>query len=242
MPRWADLRALADGLDQLLLPGECMLCQAPMPPRSWSELVCPICESRWSPVVPPWCERCGQPGLTDVQCRFCAAWVAGVGRVRSARWLTGSARDVVHHLKYEGWTGVARAMARAMRSLDPLVSGTTLVPIPLGAARHRVRGYNQAERLARDLGSLKGLPVRTVLRRRRETPSQTSLTPEERAANVAGAFVAPEPLSGTFVLVDDVCTTGATLAEAAAALLAAGAGRVDAVTFARAPLPVELTV
>ena len=160
----------------------------------------------------------------------------------SACWLSGSARDVVHHLKYEGWTGVARAMARAMKSLDPLVKGVTLVPIPLGAKRLRSRGYNQAERLARDLGAVRDLPVRTVLRRRRDTPSQTSLTPEQRASNVAGAFVAPAPLSGTFVLVDDVCTTGATLAEAAAALRLAGAAQVDAVTFARAPLPVELMV
>ena len=242
MRHWAELRSLVDGLDRLLLPGECMLCQAPMPTRTWSEVVCPICESRWAPVVPPWCERCGQPGLLDVGCRFCAAWAPGLGQVRSACWLSGSARDVVHHLKYEGWTGVARAMARAMKSLDPLVKGVTLVPIPLGAKRLRSRGYNQAERLAPDLGAVRDLPVRTVLRRRRDTPSQTSLPPEQRASNVAGAFVAPAPLSGTFVLVDDVCTTGATLAEAAAALRLAGAARVDAVTFARAPLPVELMV
>lgn len=238
MPPWAEL---VDRLDRLLLPGECMLCRAPLPAGAWNELVCPLCEIRWAPVVPPWCERCGQPGLPDIRCRFCAAWVPGIATVRSASWLSGTARDVVHHLKYDGWTGVARAMARAMRTLEPLQAGVTLVPVPLGVKRQRARGYNQAERLAAAVGALRGLPVQTVLSRRRDTRSQVMLTPEQRASNVAGAFVATGPVSGTFVLVDDVCTTGATLAEAASALMQAGARRVDAVTFARAPLPVELT-
>jgi predicted amidophosphoribosyltransferase len=83
--------------------------------------------------------------------------------------------------------------------------------------------------------------VRTdLLARRRETRTQTALTPEARQANVAGAFEA-RPAGGlACVLVDDVFTTGATLAEAAAALRRAGADRVEAVTFARAESPVRL--
>jgi ComF family protein len=242
MRLWGSASALVQQLDRLLLPGECMLCQAPMPARVWDDLVCPLCEYRWVPVTPPWCERCGQPGLIDVACRFCAAWPGALVRVRSARWLEGSARAAVHHLKYDGWPGMARSMARAMRRLEPLLPGVVLVPIPLGERRRRTRGYNQAERLAAALGLECGLPVSELLRRRRDTRSQTALTPEARAANVAGAFVAAPGVEGTLVLVDDVCTTGATLAEAAVALVEAGAARVEAVTFARASLPVELTV
>jgi len=79
--------------------------------------------------------------------------------------------------------------------------------------------------------------VRDVLRRGKETGTQTALTPEARRANLAGAFAASGPVPTTPVLVDDVFTTGATLAEAAGALLQAGARTVSGVTFARAVRP-----
>ena len=214
-----------------------------MPAREWDGLICPLCRTRWRAVPPPWCDRCGQPGLVDVACRFCTGWPATLDRVRSAVWLDGTARDAVHHLKYNGWPGVAAAMAVAMRGLEPLTRTAVLVPVPLSRKRRRKRGYNQAAVLAAALGQVTGLAVDVaLLQRARDTPTQTALTPEARAANVQGAFMAPAPVQGTFVLVDDVCTTGATLASAATALKGAGAARVDAVTFARAPLPVEFSV
>jgi ComF family protein len=155
--------------------------------------------------------------------------------VRSAVWLEGTARDAVHHLKYEGWSRAAEPLALAMRALEPLTGGVFLVPIPLGARRWRSRGYNQSERIAAALGRILGTPVRPeLLRRTRETPTQTALTPEARQANVAGAFSAADVAGLRLVLIDDVFTTGATLASAGAALIAAGAERVEAVTFARA--------
>jgi predicted amidophosphoribosyltransferase len=161
--------------------------------------------------------------------------------VRSAVWLRGTARHAVHCLKYVGWWRVAEAVAETMRGLEPLTGQVCLIPVPLGAKRLHARGYNQSERIAAALGARLGRPVRAgLIRRRRETPTQTALTPEGRHANVAGAFESSGAAGLACVLVDDVFTTGATLAAAAAALQAGGAARVEAVTFARAEPPVAL--
>jgi predicted amidophosphoribosyltransferase len=229
------------GVERWLLPAACLLCQAPVPLRQGDALVCELCRSRWQPVTRPMCERCGQPAFGDLECRLCAAWPPGLTRVRSAVWLRGTARHAVHCLKYEDWWRVADALAETMRGLEPLTGQVCLIPIPLGAKRLRARGYNQSERIAAALAVRPGRLVRAgLLRRRRETPTQTALTPEGRHANVAGAFEAGDVAGLACVLVDDVFTTGATLASAGAALAAAGAARVEAVTFARAEPPVSL--
>src|SRR5947208_13881582 len=126
----------------------------------------------------------------------------------------------------------------------PALDAALLVPVPLARARVRERGYNQSERLARALGRRWRRPVVDLLVRTRDTVPQTALTPEARLANVAGAFALrigdcglridggksksairnPKSAMGRpLILVDDVFTTGATLAEAAGALERAGA-------------------
>jgi ComF family protein len=235
------LRAALGDLERWLLPPACLMCDGPVPPREADALVCGLCRSRWEPVAAPVCPRCGQPAFGDLECRLCAEWPDGLERVRSAVWLRGTARLAVHRLKYEGWWRVADALAESMRGLEPLTGGVSLIPVPLGARRLRERGYNQSERIAAALARSSGAtlaPERLI--RRRETRTQTALTPEGRRANVAGAFQGRGVAGQACVLVDDVFTTGATLAEAGAALRAAGAARVEAVTFARAEPPVML--
>jgi len=243
MPRFAEhvagWRASLADLERWLLPGACLLCEAPVSEREDDALVCALCRSRWRPIPGPNCDRCGQPAFAGLDCRICSGWGPGLRRVRSAVWLEEAARHAVHRLKYEGWWRVADAMAATMKGLEPLTGRVSLVPVPLGARRARERGYNQSERIATALGRLIGAPVRCdVLRRVRETGTQTALTPEARQANLAGAFACADAEGLTAVLVDDVFTTGATLVSAAAALAAAGADTVDGVTFARAMEPV----
>jgi ComF family protein len=127
-----------------------------------------------------------------------------------------------------------------------------LVPVPLHRRRHAERGFNQAEAIARHAGRWLGLPVRTDwLQRARATLPQTALRGAERRRNLVDAFRATPalhavlaaqsagaavgtPSPGRVALIDDVLTTGATVAAARAALLEAGVPAVEVWTVARA--------
>jgi ComF family protein len=235
-------------VEQLVLPAECLLCQALLPFDRSADLICPVCRHRWRPIVPPWCARCGQPEPLFGLCRICQDWPEALRGARSAVWLDPAARRAVHALKYGGLPRIANDLAAAMARVPrPPAPGAVLVPVPLAARRLRARGYNQSDRLARHLGRRWQRPVRQLLVRTRETATQTALTPAARLANVAGAFSVANaecevrngtlPEHSAFVLVDDVFTTGATLAAAARALQDAGARSIMAVTFGRAVIP-----
>ena len=262
------IEAALRAVERFVLPNACVACGRLVDSGAPDSLVCGLCRSRLRS-VPPGCERCRQPLPTVGPCRFCSDWPDGFTQATSAVWLGDEAREVVHHLKYEGFTRLAAVVAATIARRTPCPpSHACLVPIPLGGLRRFERGYNQAAEIARALAEVWSLPLEeTVIRRRRETTSQTTLTPEERAKNMKGVFSAILPAaraslseingsaseytaskteavtlpSDVAILVDDVLTTGATLASAATALLDAGWVEVRAVTFARA-LPFAVRV
>jgi ComF family protein len=160
---------------------------------------------------------------------------------------TGLIRHALHELKYAGEKRLAiplgAAIARRWRRAG--AGGDLLVPVPVHAERARSRGYDQAELIARAAARELGLPCAPILERARATIAQFDLDRSARATNVRGAFrLRPRPagakernsrpLAGRWViLIDDVVTTGATLAACAEPLLAAGAIGVSAATVAR---------
>lgn len=153
---------------------------------------------------------------------------------------TGTTRRALHALKYGGerrlapplGAAIARRWARAGRG------GEVLVPVPASPDRVRDRGYDQAALLAEEAGRRLRLPVMRAVERTRATTAQFDLDRAGRAANLGAAFrVAPgrraQVVGRWVVLVDDVVTTGATLAACAVALLDAGAAAVSGVAVAR---------
>jgi ComF family protein len=153
---------------------------------------------------------------------------------------TGTTRRALHALKYAGerriapyvGASVARRWARAG------AGGDVLVPVPASPDRVRDRGYDQAALIATEAGRRLGLPVLYALERTRATTAQFDLDRGERASNLDRAFRVPalahaDVVGRWIVLVDDVVTTGATLASCAAALLDAGAAAVSAIAGAR---------
>ena len=163
----------------------------------------------------------------------------------------GGLRDLVHLLKYGRVRPAARVLGRMLAEAVQGVAGefasAVVVPVPLHSSKLRLRGFNQAEEIARC--ALKHLPAGKlrlgagVLNRKRATESQTGLSDHQRQQNVRGAFVvtSPEEIAGKDVLlVDDVFTTGATVTECTRVLRRAGADRVFVATVARV-LKAEVT-
>lgn len=151
---------------------------------------------------------------------------------------TGVTRRALHALKYDGERRLARPLGAAVarRWARAGVAGDVLVPVPASPDRVRDRGYDQAVLLAEEIGRHLRLPVLHALERTRATTAQFDLDRAARATNLGGAFAVRDPVGiadSWVVLVDDVVTTGATLAACATVLLERGATGVSAVAVAR---------
>lgn len=195
--------------------------------------MCPACIVQIERLEEPLCDRCGRP----IEVCSCSVLSPALDFVYSAAWYEGWLRQAIRAFKYEGEFDRAGHLSDLISPLVDRCDGdATMVPVPLHPERERSRGFNQAHRLADEVAMKTGRPVEMVLRRTIATQQQIHLSATERARNVQNAFATVEPsrVSGrSFVLIDDVMTTGSTLGECAAALKTAGAARVGAITLAR---------
>jgi len=193
---------------------------------------------------PPLCREC-RPAV-DVRLAAAPGVVLGLPSdtplpLLQLEWcapFTGVTRQALHQLKYAGERRLAGPLGEAIaaRWARAGAGGDVLVPVPASPDRVRERGYDQAVLLARVAGRHLRLPTRNALVRGRVTAAQFDLDRGARRANVTGAFrlLDPSAVRGRWtILVDDVVTTGSTLAACADVLLEGGAVAVSAVTVAR---------
>ena len=250
MARGGGWLALAGRAVRAAFFGRCPACGGLLPAGETG--VCPTCAVALAPRLGGYCPRCGavagDPRDEPALCPTCRErprpWdgVAFHGRYE------GLLRELVLEFKFRGRLAQGRLLARLCleayrRGLDAgqvgaVVPGglTVLVPVPLHLKRLAWRGFNQSLELAKALGRALDIPVCPGgMARIRHTTPQSSLPGPQRLENIQGAFradpavVADRPV----LLVDDVMTTGATVATACLALRQAGARRVDVLVAAR---------
>ncbi len=237
------MRSWAVAALDLLYPALCPLCDALLADGRRD----PLCAGCWATLprlTPPLCPRCSAsmpslaPSSSVESCGSCLVEPPVWDWARAAAPYAGPVREALHALKFRGRRALGAPLGdllveRCAPALPDDVDA--LVPVPLAPARARERGYNQAVLLAERAAPALGRPVRARwLTRVRPTAPQSELGADARRANVRGAFrAAPAAIGRHVVVVDDVLTTGATVAECARALRAAGARAVGVLVVAR---------
>ena len=221
----------------LLFPRRCPICDRVQPV---GEIVCPGCARGLRPVASPFCRKCGK-ALSDSTEEYCSdcrgqehLFIEG-----RALWEYPDVRQSVYRFKYGGrkeygefyGRELARHLGNTMLSWKP----DALVPVPLHRARKRMRGYNQAEMLARETGKRLGIPVEShLVARIKKTTPQKLLSPSMRQNNLKRAFKITKNVVklNTIIIVDDIYTTGSTVDAMSAALQEAGIKHVYFITLA----------
>ena len=199
--------------------------------------ICPACEKKLKRVAQPFCLKCGKPLEEDrLRREYCADCIKNKHSYTQGRAVfiyQGAIIGSMHRLKYKNRRDYAAVYAREayhthadwLRRIAP----EAILPVPLHKKRRRLRGYNQAELLAKELSSLTGIPMeKDLLIRTANTTPQRQLDSKERKNNLKNAFQMSKKRVKLekVLLVDDIYTTGSTVDAAAEVLLRAGIKKV----------------
>jgi len=229
----------------VVYPQSCVICGASVESRRWGT----ACERCWEGTrtflpTESLCWKCGVPSPGAIQqnpeqvtCRRCVLEPFSVARACGV--YEGALRATILGLKREPYLPpYLIELLFETQMCSPLQRATLIIPVPLHAERERVRGFNQALVIARELSCLTGIPLaeRALVRNISTNRHRAGMDDKARRQTVANAFQVEYPaiISGECILlVDDVFTTGATAAACAVVLLAAGAKEVLVLTIAR---------
>ncbi len=237
------LHKITDALLHLFLPRTCFNCAADMAKKDINPL-CPDCMKGLKPISGLFCQRCGLPlpdgGKYCYDCRGAKASSFKCSYIRSALKFTQESRSLIHAFKYEKYINLSKFLGNLIYieylKNPPFFEADLIVPVPIHKSRLKKRGFNQSALLARELSLKTDIPCYEALARSKKTESQTKLSRKQRLENIKDSFTCLDKnaVKGkAIILIDDVCTTGATLEECAKALKKAKAREVLALTVLR---------
>ena len=238
---------LWEEITELVFPPRCGVCDL-----LGEAALCPACRAAIEFLTPPYCACCGRPLMPTASatmlCGACRQQPPQLAGVRGVGMHTGVLRKAVLRMKFNRRRELIRPLGQLLAArlrqepgepvpLD-LAPVRAILPVALHPRRKAWRGFDQAVLLGRALSRESGLPCwEGTLVRVKNTSQQIGLSAEERRENVRNAFAVRggrEVRGGTFLLLDDVFTTGATLEESARVLKRAGARHVYGLTISRA--------
>src|SRR3990167_8065353 len=221
---------ILDLLLETILPRLCVVCEKKGVYPQW---FCASCRKDILFVPHPQCERCGYP-LSEQLCSVCLTHPKKntFDFHRSLFLYEGVASDLIARYKFGKKRELALCFGNLFCEYHPYIEGNFILPIPLFKSRLRKRVFNQSLEMARVISKIKKTPLLDGLIKLKSTQPQTELSRQERLHNLRNIFVwkGKSLVGEKIILIDDVLSTGATMAEAARTLKTAGAKQVMAYT------------
>jgi len=239
------INKMTNRLLDFIYPASCHLCECSL---KYGNHLCEDCSDNLEYVEPPFCSSCGECYDGDIKDQFvcpnCHQLEFHFDFARAALHNKNGGRDLLHDFKYMRQIHLADELARLMETaltdvrFDPYLENGLLVPVPLHWLRQRQRRFNQAEEIGKKLSVYTGIPQIPLLKRTRNTQTQTRFSRAKRLKNLDAAFAVKgkhtQQIRGkSLILIDDVFTTGSTANECAKMLKHQGAEKIAVLTVLR---------